>query len=92
MLRKKLKFRGLVITDDLQMAAIAKNYSYKNAVIAAVNAGVDVLMISNSRKPDKQLARKTIAIISKAIDGGKIAGATIKAAHNRIMRAKARIR
>lgn len=91
-LRKKLKFGGLIVTDDLQMAAIAKNYSYKTTVIRAVNAGVDILMISNSRKPDKDLPRKTIAIIANAVAKGKIARATIEAAYRRIMRAKSAIR
>lgn len=92
LLRKKLGFRGLVVSDDLQMAAIVKSYSYKNAVIRAVNAGVDVLMISNSRSPDKDLPRKTIAIISNAVDAGRISEGTIRAAYQRIQRAKAQIR
>lgn len=91
LLRSKLKYRGMVLSDDLQMNAIAKNFSYKRAVILAINAGVDMLMISNSRKPDKDLPRKTIALISKAIDKGQISLATIKAAYRRIQRAKANI-
>jgi beta-N-acetylhexosaminidase len=89
LLRNKLKFRGLVLSDDLQMGAIAKNFSYRSAVIRAVNAGVDMLMISNSRKPDKNLPAKTIAIISNAIDKGQISEATVRAAYKRIQRAKA---
>ncbi|MEP3475744.1 MAG: glycoside hydrolase family 3 N-terminal domain-containing protein [Hyphomicrobiales bacterium] len=92
LLRKKLNYSGLVISDDLQMGAIAKNYSYKNTIIRAVNAGVDILMISNSRKPDANLPAKTIALISKAIDEGKIAPGKIESAYKRIMRAKATIK
>ncbi len=92
LLRGKLGYKGLVISDDLQMGAIASNYSYKNTIIRAVNAGIDILMISNSRKPNKNLPRQTIAIISKAIDEGKIDIKTIEAAYNRIMRAKALIK
>lgn len=88
LLRKKLKFNGLVVSDDLQMSAIASNYSYKAAVIRAVNAGVDVLMISNSRGADPKLPTKTIAIISQAIDSGKISLATVQAAYRRIVYAK----
>lgn len=92
LLRNKLGYNGLVISDDLQMGAIAKNYSYKNTIIRAVNAGVDILMISNSRKPDPNLPAKTIALISKAIDEGKIAPGKIESAYKRIMRAKATIK
>lgn len=91
MLRKKMGYNGLVISDDLQMGAIAKNYSYKNTIIRAINAGVDILMISNSRKPDPNLPAKTIALISKAIDEGKIAPGKIEAAYKRIMNAKASV-
>jgi len=92
LLRRKMKFTGLIITDDLQMAAITRNYGYRETLIRAVNAGVDVLLISNSRKPDKDLAARTIAIISGAIDSGRIAPATIEAAYKRIMRAKTGVR
>jgi len=92
LLRRKMKFTGLIITDDLQMAAITRNYGYRETLIRAVNAGVDVLLISNSRKPDKDLATRTIAIISGAIDSGRIAPATIEAAYKRIMRAKTGVR
>ncbi len=92
LLRGKLKFRGLIVTDDLQMAAIAKNYGYRNTIIRAVNAGVDLLMVSNSRNPDIDLPKKTIEIISNAIDAGRISPATIKAAYRRIQRAKAGLR
>ena len=88
LLRQQLKFQGLVVSDDLQMSAIAANYSYKVALVRAINAGVDVLMISNSRKPDPELPAKTIAIISEAVDKGQISINTIKAAYARIQRAK----
>lgn len=92
LLRKKLNYNGLVISDDLQMGAIAKNYSYKNTLIRAVNAGVDILMISNSRKPDANLPAKTIALIAKAIDDGKIVPGKVEAAYKRILRAKATVK
>ena len=92
LLRGKLGYKGLVVSDDLQMGAIASNYSYKNTVIRAVNAGIDMLMISNSRKPNKNLPRQTIAIISKAIDNGKIDIKTVEAAYHRIQRAKSMIK
>lgn len=88
LLRKKMNYQGLVISDDLQMGAIAQHYNYRSTLIKAINAGVDILMISNSRKPDRNLPGKTIAIISDAIDKGEISESTIKAAFNRIQKAK----
>lgn len=91
LLRGTLGYKGLVISDDLQMSAIASNYGYRNTLIRAVNAGIDVLMISNSRKPDGNLPRKTIAIIAQAVKEGKIPRSKIETAYKRIMRAKAGI-
>ena len=85
MLRGEMKFTGLVISDDLQMSAIVKNYTFENAVVRAINAGVDLLMITNAAKPDRATPEKTIAIIKKAIADGRIDVKLIRAAYMRIM-------
>lgn len=90
-LRGRLNYQGLVVSDDLQMGAIAKNFGYKKTLILAINAGVDMLMISNSRRPDPNLPGKTIAIIMDAVKKGQISPATINAAYNRIVAAKAKV-
>lgn len=91
MLRGKMGFQGLVVTDDLQMNAIRKNYSYRDAVIRAINAGVDILMISNSAGADPKLPAKTVNMITEAVEAGLIKPQTIRSAYGRIMRAKAAI-
>lgn len=45
LLRNELQFDGLVITDDLEMGAIVKNYGTGDACKMAVTAGVDMLAI-----------------------------------------------
>jgi len=45
LLRKELGYRHLVVTDDLEMGAIAKQYEIEEAVIKAFNAGEDMLLI-----------------------------------------------
>src|SRR5580765_9102299 len=45
LLRGELQFDGLVITDDLEMGAIVKNYGIGDACKMAVAAGVDMLAI-----------------------------------------------
>ena len=46
-LRDKLNYHGLIISDDMQMEAISKHYSTKEAVTLAINAGVDILLFGN---------------------------------------------
>lgn len=50
MLRKKIGYEGLVISDDIFMGALADNgYPPEKAVIQAIEAGVDVLMLSEKK-------------------------------------------
>jgi len=45
LVRERMTFDGLVITDDLEMGAIVKNYSISKACKAAILAGGDMLAI-----------------------------------------------
>jgi beta-N-acetylhexosaminidase len=45
LLRNKLEYDGLVITDALNMQAITNEYNSKDACVKAINAGVDVLLM-----------------------------------------------
>ncbi|AEH50441.1 beta-N-acetylhexosaminidase [Pseudothermotoga thermarum] len=56
LLRKRLNFQGVIIADDLLMGGITKNLSVEEAVVKALQAGVDVLTVCH--EPDLQLAAK----------------------------------
>lgn len=47
LLREKLGFNGVVVSDDLQMGAIAKHYTLEQIVTLSINAGVDMLLFGN---------------------------------------------
>ncbi|EQB39174.1 hypothetical protein M947_08445 [Sulfurimonas hongkongensis] len=47
LLREKLGYKGVIISDDLQMAAITKHYSLEDTILYSINAGVDVLLFAN---------------------------------------------
>ena len=47
LLREKLGFDGVLITDDLQMSAISKHYDLKQTVSLAINSGVNILLFAN---------------------------------------------
>ncbi len=46
-LRGKMKYRGVIISDDMQMKAISEHYSTKEAITLAINSGVDILLFGN---------------------------------------------
>lgn len=45
-LRNRLGFKGVVITDDMTMGAITKNYDLADAAVKSVNAGSDIILLS----------------------------------------------
>jgi beta-N-acetylhexosaminidase len=47
LLRDQLGFNGVVITDDLDMGAVGDTYSPGTAAVAALTAGVDLLLVCN---------------------------------------------
>lgn len=44
-LRTDLKFNGVIITDDMTMGAITKNYNISEAAIKSVKAGTDIVLV-----------------------------------------------
>ncbi len=87
-LRKKLKFNGVVITDDLDMLAIKNNYTLDETVINAINAGVNILLFCNFKEDNPQLPEKIHNIIINAINEGKIDKNDIKVSYNKILKLK----
>ena len=50
LLREKMGFDGLTITDDLEMGAIAKHWGVVEGAAAAFEAGADILLICKDQK------------------------------------------
>lgn len=62
-LRGELGFGGVVITDDLEMAAIRSRFDLHDTVVRAVEAGVDILLFSNTAAYDPALGAQIHAIL-----------------------------
>ncbi len=91
LLRKRLGFKGVVITDDLDMGAIRQNYDLEEAVIQAINAGNDILLFSNREHHNPNLANDVNKIIKNAILDGLINPYRIQESYERIIRLKKNI-
>lgn len=92
LLRNQLNFNGVVVTDDLQMKAIADNYGLQDAVRMAVNAGADILVFGNQLVPTPQDPQEIIDMIYNDVMTGKIRESRIEEAYQRIMGLKNRIK
>jgi len=81
LLRKKLGYKGIVATDDLEMGAVNKYYSYKNLGVAALQAGADLLLVCHDYNHQMEVYDGVI----EAVKSGKIPMERIDEAAKRII-------
>ncbi|MGP9844768.1 glycoside hydrolase family 3 N-terminal domain-containing protein [Brachybacterium sp. 107] len=66
-------FRGLLITDALDMAAVARDPGYGEAAVRALESGADLLCLGTSiRRDDEQMVREAHDAILAAVDTGRL--------------------
>jgi beta-N-acetylhexosaminidase len=82
LLRERIGFRGLVITDALNMGAITRRHPVPEASIRAILAGADVLL-----QPPGE--RAVIDAVVAAVESGRIPAARIDESARRILATKA---
>ncbi|WP_160725071.1 beta-N-acetylhexosaminidase [Bacillus sp. USDA818B3_A] len=81
LLRKSLGFQGIVVTDDLDMGAVSKYYSYEQLGYMAVNAGADLLLVCHEYDHQVELYNGII----KAVQTGKLSEERINQSVKRIL-------
>ena len=89
LLREELGFGGVVISDDMQMGAIVAEYGLAEAAVAAVNAGVDIVLLANQQGDyDTAPVYRVRDALLAAVADGTIPQARIDEANHRIRRLK----
>jgi beta-N-acetylhexosaminidase len=88
MLRGELGFGGLVMTDDLQMGAIAGEHGFDTAVRQALLAGADVLLFANNSPGvyDEDAAPRGVETILRLVESGDVPAARIAESAARVRR------
>ena len=81
LLKNELGFKGLVITDALNMGALTNNYTQDEVYIKAINAGVDILLMPNGSKD-------ALNTIRDAVNKGMISEDTINNSVRKILTLK----
>jgi beta-N-acetylhexosaminidase len=84
LLRNELGWEGVVITDDLNMEAIAAHYSLKETIRLAVEAGADILLFGNNLRHDPLTARTAHALLMELVEAGDIDESRIEESWRRI--------
>lgn len=90
-LRGAIGYQGAVMTDDLDMAAIRSRYPLKEALIRAIRAGNDLILLSNSADPDPDLPIAAISWVREAIAAGRIPASRIAESQARLATLRGRI-
>lgn len=71
-IRKKLKFRGIVITDDIRMKAIRILYGTKRALKKAFTSGNDIVLFQYKIGDEKLIEKIIYDVKEGKINIGKI--------------------
>ena len=85
LLRDDLGYDGLVVTDCMEMDAVADELGTVEGAVRAVEAGCDLVLVSHT--PEKQ--RGAIEAVVDAVESGRIDEARIDRSVRRILRTKA---
>ena len=89
---RDMGFDGVIVSDDMDMGAIANKYGTETAIEMAINAGNDILVFGNNLTFDKNRGRDVNATIVKLVKEGKIKRARIRESYHRIKRLKQKVR
>lgn len=84
LLREGMAFGGLIVSDALDMGALAGEYSQDEIAVRAVEAGMDILLHPVD-------ARVTINAVVKAVEKGRLTETRIHESVERILAAKKRL-
>ncbi|WP_319761545.1 glycoside hydrolase family 3 protein [Maridesulfovibrio sp.] len=90
LLRRKMGFKGIIVTDDMQMKAVSGEYGFKEGIYRAVKAGADILLFGNNLIFEPNLGTKAVAALKQLVREGKLTESRIRQSYDRIMHYKKR--
>lgn len=86
LLRGELAFRGVVVSDDLLMGAIVNHFGLEEAALLALEAEVDMLLISQDRLGGASAAARVLKALTAALASGRLSRDQVEGALARIER------
>lgn len=81
MIREEMKYRGLVITDDLGMKAMSNHYPIEEIPVKALQAGADLLLYCN----EPAVPPVALESVISAVAQGRLDKAALEDSHRRII-------
>lgn len=86
LLRENLNFDGVVITDCLEMAAVAQTLGTPRAAVLALKAGVDMVLVCHTFETQ----REVVKAIHAAVASGELPAERLREAAGRVLALKHR--
>jgi beta-N-acetylhexosaminidase len=86
-LREELGFNGVVVSDDLEMSAIADRFELGEAAVRFLEAGGDLVLICH----DAERQRAAMAAVDAAVRSGRLSEARLAASLQRMTRLRDRL-
>ncbi len=86
LLRERLGFEGVIITDDMEMGAIQKGRGGREGVLSAFKAGADILLICE----DQDLVLESMSALRSKVDREEWAGRRLRESAGRILELKSK--
>ena len=91
LLKEKMGFDGIIISDDPQMKAISEQYDLETILELMINAGVDIFCFGNNLIYDPNIVKKVHVIIKRLFDENKISENDLKQSYQRVIKIKSMI-
>jgi beta-N-acetylhexosaminidase len=88
LLRNKMGFEGVIISDDPQMGALANHYDLKTIIRLMIHASVDIFCFGNNLFYDPIIVQKVHSTIVELLDERLITITQIEQSFNRTMQLK----
>jgi beta-N-acetylhexosaminidase len=87
LLREKMGFQGLIMSDDLEMKAVQDHIPFESYPTLGTEAGIDLFLICHDTDKVKALLKQ----MDRDVSAGKIPPATIESSFQRILAVKNRM-
>lgn len=84
LLRNELGYKGIIITDDMEMGAVANHNDFKTVGVNAVKAGADIVLVCHEYQHEQDVYLGLL----DAVDNGEISQQRIDESVKRIVKAK----
>src|SRR6266851_737914 len=85
LLRERLGFDGLILSDCLEMKAISETFGTERATVMALQAGIDLVLVSHHYTQQ----RESIEALLAAVLAGELSSQAVQQAAERVLKLKA---